>query len=77
MGEPVTPLDLADVDSFDAETDVFVAGFGAAGCCVAHAAREAGDHAARLQVVQPVPFREETLSSGAEAQMFVRTLWPD
>jgi hypothetical protein len=43
----------------------------------ANAAREAGDHAARLQVVQPVPFREETLSSGAEAQMFVRTLWPD
>ena len=42
MSEGVRPLDLAEVGSFDVETDVFVAGFGAAGCCVAHAARENG-----------------------------------
>ena len=42
MGERLMPLELADVGSFDVETDVFVAGFGAAGCCVAHAAREMG-----------------------------------
>jgi 3-oxo-5alpha-steroid 4-dehydrogenase len=38
----VRPLELADVGSFDLETDVFVAGFGAAGSCAAHAAREVG-----------------------------------
>jgi 3-oxo-5alpha-steroid 4-dehydrogenase len=42
VNQIVEPLELADVDSFDAETDVFVAGFGAAGSCIAHAAREAG-----------------------------------
>src|SRR5579872_972295 len=36
------PLGLADIASFDRETDVLVAGFGAAGSCAAHAAREAG-----------------------------------
>jgi 3-oxo-5alpha-steroid 4-dehydrogenase len=42
LSEYVRPIELADVDSFDLETDVFVVGFGAAGCCVAHAAREVG-----------------------------------
>jgi 3-oxo-5alpha-steroid 4-dehydrogenase len=42
LGGYVSPLDVGDVDSFDLETDVFVAGFGAAGCSVAHAARESG-----------------------------------
>ena len=42
MNERARPLDLADVDSFDVETDVLVAGFGAAGSCVAHAAKEVG-----------------------------------
>jgi 3-oxo-5alpha-steroid 4-dehydrogenase len=42
MSGCVRPLDLVDVDSFDVETDIFVAGFGAAGSCVAHAAREIG-----------------------------------
>jgi 3-oxo-5alpha-steroid 4-dehydrogenase len=36
------PLELAEVGTFDLETDVFVAGFGAAGSCAAHAAREVG-----------------------------------
>ena len=42
MTEAVRSLDLAEVESFDLETEVFVAGFGAAGSCVAHAAREVG-----------------------------------
>ncbi len=41
-GGPVTPLELAEVESFDLETDILVAGFGAAGSCAAHAAREIG-----------------------------------
>jgi len=41
-GERVRPLQLAEVDSFDVETDVVVAGFGAAGSCAAHAVRETG-----------------------------------
>jgi len=36
------PIDRADVASFDANTEVLVVGFGAAGTCAAHAAREAG-----------------------------------
>jgi 3-oxo-5alpha-steroid 4-dehydrogenase len=42
LAEHVGPIELSDIDAFDMETDVFVAGFGAAGSCVAHAAREAG-----------------------------------
>ena len=42
MGEPVRPLDVTEVGSFDVETDVLVTGFGAAGSCAAHAARERG-----------------------------------
>src|SRR5579872_1417107 len=42
VSDHVRPLDLDDVGSFDVETEVLVAGFGAAGTCVAHAAREAG-----------------------------------
>jgi 3-oxo-5alpha-steroid 4-dehydrogenase len=42
MGKGVRPLELAEVGTFDVETDVLVAGFGAAGSCTAHAAREAG-----------------------------------
>jgi 3-oxo-5alpha-steroid 4-dehydrogenase len=38
----VRPLELTEVGSFDLETDVLVAGFGAAGSCAAHAAREVG-----------------------------------
>jgi 3-oxo-5alpha-steroid 4-dehydrogenase len=40
--EGVKALTRAEVPSFDLETDVLVAGFGAAGSCVAHAARELG-----------------------------------
>jgi 3-oxo-5alpha-steroid 4-dehydrogenase len=36
------PLTLAEVGPFDVETDVVVVGFGAAGSCAAHAAREGG-----------------------------------
>jgi 3-oxo-5alpha-steroid 4-dehydrogenase len=38
----VSPLEVSEVESFDLDTDVLVAGFGAAGSCTAHAAREAG-----------------------------------
>jgi 3-oxo-5alpha-steroid 4-dehydrogenase len=40
--QSVSPLAVNEVDSFDLETDVLVAGFGAAGSCAAHAALEAG-----------------------------------
>lgn len=36
------PIELAEIGSFNLETEVLVAGFGAAGSCAAHAAREAG-----------------------------------
>ncbi|MGH9018390.1 MAG: FAD-dependent oxidoreductase [Acidimicrobiales bacterium] len=39
MADPLTPLDRSDVGTFDSETDVLVAGFGAAGTCAAYAAR--------------------------------------
>ncbi len=42
FGDHVRPLERAEVGAFDTETDVVVAGFGAAGTCVAHAARQAG-----------------------------------
>jgi 3-oxo-5alpha-steroid 4-dehydrogenase len=42
LSEHVRPIALADVESFDMETDVLVAGFGAAGSAAAHAAREMG-----------------------------------
>ncbi len=42
MPERLSPLELAEVGSFDVETDVLVAGFGAAGSCAAHAARHGG-----------------------------------
>jgi 3-oxo-5alpha-steroid 4-dehydrogenase len=42
MGEGLTPLERSEVGPFELETDVLVAGFGAAGSCAAHAAREAG-----------------------------------
>ena len=42
MSNEVSPLHLADVTSFDVTTDVLVVGFGAAGTCATHAAREAG-----------------------------------
>ena len=42
MSEPLRPLDVTEVASFDLETDVLVTGFGAAGSCAAHAARERG-----------------------------------
>ncbi len=38
----IRPLEVAEVGSFDLTTDVLVVGFGAAGSCAAHAAREAG-----------------------------------
>jgi 3-oxo-5alpha-steroid 4-dehydrogenase len=41
-GEGVRPLPLDEVGPFDRETDVLVAGMGAAGSCAAHAAREVG-----------------------------------
>jgi len=41
LSESVRPLELREVGSFDLETEVLVAGFGAAGSCAAHAAREA------------------------------------
>jgi 3-oxo-5alpha-steroid 4-dehydrogenase len=37
----ISPLERAEVRSFDLETDVLVVGFGAAGTCAAHSAREA------------------------------------
>jgi len=42
MGESLRPLELAEVGSFDVETDVLGAGFGAGGSCAGHAAREVG-----------------------------------
>jgi 3-oxo-5alpha-steroid 4-dehydrogenase len=42
LSEPLRPLDVTEVASFDLETDVLVTGFGAAGSCAAHAARESG-----------------------------------
>jgi 3-oxo-5alpha-steroid 4-dehydrogenase len=42
LGDCVTPFELAEVGSFDLETEVLVTGFGAAGSCAAHAAREVG-----------------------------------
>jgi 3-oxo-5alpha-steroid 4-dehydrogenase len=41
-GGHLRPLALAEIGSFDLETDVLVTGFGAAGSCAAHAAREGG-----------------------------------
>lgn len=47
-GEPgradgeLAPLELSEIGSFDAETEVLIAGFGASGTCAAHAARQAG-----------------------------------
>jgi 3-oxo-5alpha-steroid 4-dehydrogenase len=40
--QSLRPLDSGEVETFDVETEVFVVGFGAAGTCAAHAAREAG-----------------------------------
>jgi len=42
-------VDLADVGQAAAETDVIVVGFGAAGTCAAHAAREAGAEVIALE----------------------------
>ena len=42
-------VDLADVGPVTAETDVIVVGFGAAGTCAAHAAREAGAEVLALE----------------------------
>jgi 3-oxo-5alpha-steroid 4-dehydrogenase len=41
-GTGMQPLERKEVGSFDLETDVLVTGFGAAGSCAAHSAREAG-----------------------------------
>jgi 3-oxo-5alpha-steroid 4-dehydrogenase len=54
------PIELAEVGSFDVETDVLVAGFGAAGSCAAHAAREVG---------VPVLVAERASGAGGAAAM--------
>jgi len=42
LSDEFSPLDAAEVGSYDESTDVLVVGFGAAGTCAAHSAREAG-----------------------------------
>ncbi len=42
MPDDFSPIEVVDVGSFDVATDVLVVGFGAAGTCAAHSAREAG-----------------------------------
>jgi 3-oxo-5alpha-steroid 4-dehydrogenase len=49
MAEPALFVDRSDISSVDVTTDVVVVGYGAAGTCAAHAAREAGAEVLALE----------------------------